>query len=526
MTESIFSEIAVTCIVPSPFQHRRMFDKDALMELAKSIETDGLIQPITVRHLNGEIYELIAGERRWRAVRDFTALSTIAARVLVATDLQARRLCATENLQRADLTSLEEVMALCELVDASLMEFSDEYERLSVVQEPKWRVKALLTKLDADRANKTEYFINKFIDKVQEVFSGLPKPKDWLSFQRNDIPLLFTSSEVQKFALEHKLNKAQTKAINQLKENAPAVFREIATATPERAIERLVELSADPARPPVESKNKDFEDVRDLSADTIRQAAKNHKTIERIQAAMAIEIYPNAPIEYADAPQQPIQPAPNPVKEGDWWQLGRHKLYCGDTSKPEFYQDLPTVDFAFADPPYGVKADEWDANFYWAHDWLIDKAPIVAVTPGIVSIFEFAKKTAMPYRWSMAAWITNGMTRGDVGFGNWIYLSLFANKDTTLFRQAQDVIRCTINIAETDESHHRGRKPAEMMAAILGLYCEATVIDPFLGSGTTLLAAEKTGKACVGGEVSPIYCQRIIERWELLTGEKAVKHGE
>jgi DNA modification methylase len=47
------------------------------------------------------------------------------------------------------------------------------------------------------------------------------------------------------------------------------------------------------------------------------------------------------------------------------------------------------------------------------------------------------------------------------------------------------------------------------------------VIDPFLGSGTTLLAAEETGRVCYGGEVDPIFCSDIISRWEQVTGEKA-----
>ena len=136
-------------------------------------------------------------------------------------DLQARRLCATENLQRADLTSLEEVMALCELVDASLLEFSEDYAPMATIQEPKWRVRALLTKLDSDRRNGTDFFTNKFVGKVVEIFSGLPKPKEWPAFLNHDLPLLFTADEVQQFALEHRLNKAQTKAVDALQKAAP-----------------------------------------------------------------------------------------------------------------------------------------------------------------------------------------------------------------------------------------------------------------------------------------------------------------
>ena len=59
--------------------------------------------------------------------------------------------------------------------------------------------------------------------KVQEIFSGLPKPKDVRSFEGNDLPLLFTASEVQQFALEHRLNKAQTKAVDALQKAALGV---------------------------------------------------------------------------------------------------------------------------------------------------------------------------------------------------------------------------------------------------------------------------------------------------------------
>jgi hypothetical protein len=109
---------------------------------------------------------------------------------------------------------------LWELVDASLLEFSDEYAPLSPIQEPKWRVKSLLMKLDSDEKNGTDYFRNKFVPKVEEIFAGLPKPKDWQSFQKHDLPLLFTANEVQQFALEHKLNKSQTKAVDALQKAA------------------------------------------------------------------------------------------------------------------------------------------------------------------------------------------------------------------------------------------------------------------------------------------------------------------
>ena len=79
-----------------------------------------------------------------------------------------------------------------------------------------------LSKLNSDRANKTNYFIPKFGDKIEEIFSGLPKPKDARKFLENDLVLLFTPAEVQEFALKHRLNKSQTKAVNEMSKAAPA----------------------------------------------------------------------------------------------------------------------------------------------------------------------------------------------------------------------------------------------------------------------------------------------------------------
>jgi len=119
---------------------------------------------------------------------------------------------------RLDQAALEAVMALTELVDASLLfEFGDEYASIGNIQEPKWRVRTLLMKLESDRKNGTDYFSTKFHAKVESIFSGLPKPKEYGPFTRDDLPLLFTASEVQQFALEQArqqgLQHARRKAI-------------------------------------------------------------------------------------------------------------------------------------------------------------------------------------------------------------------------------------------------------------------------------------------------------------------------
>jgi ParB family chromosome partitioning protein len=212
-------------------------------------------------------------------------------------------------------------------------------------------------------------------------------------------------------------------------------------------------------------------------------------------------------------------------KAGDVWQLGGHLLYCGDTSSDAF-QELLTekAALAFADPPYGANVAGYDdSRFYWQHDYLIDNAEIVIVTPGIVSIFELARCTTMPYRWSLAAWITNGMTRGAVGFGNWMYAAVFSSG--SVFRQAQDFSKVTISNSEAADTDHPTRKPTEYVQWIVETFSKPKqlVIDPFLGSGQTLMVCEAQGRRCIGGELDPKFCSQIVARWEAMTKGEAVK---
>ena len=92
---------------PNPDQPRHDFDEEALAELADSISQHGLIQPITVRPLETGYYQIIAGERRWRASR-IAGLKEVPVNVIQADDKKAAQLALIENLQREDLNPLEE----------------------------------------------------------------------------------------------------------------------------------------------------------------------------------------------------------------------------------------------------------------------------------------------------------------------------------------------------------------------------------------------------------------------------------
>lgn len=96
-------------------QPRKAFDPEALEELAESIRQHGILQPLTVRRLQSGYYQIIAGERRWRAAR-LAGLSDVPVVIIEADDKKAMELALIENLQRADLNPIEEALGYQELM--------------------------------------------------------------------------------------------------------------------------------------------------------------------------------------------------------------------------------------------------------------------------------------------------------------------------------------------------------------------------------------------------------------------------
>lgn len=110
--------LPVDSINPSPYQPRRYFDEDKLKELADSIKEKGVLQPVTVRYVEGATkpYELVMGERRLRA-SVIAGQITIRSLIRVLSDEEARELALVENLQRDDLTPMEEARSVRDLVE-------------------------------------------------------------------------------------------------------------------------------------------------------------------------------------------------------------------------------------------------------------------------------------------------------------------------------------------------------------------------------------------------------------------------
>ncbi len=113
---SSINEIPLSQIHPNPNQPRREFDSEALQELADSIREIGIIQPITLRKIDDGTYEIIAGERRWRASQ-MAGLKSIPAYIRTADDENMMEMALIENIQRQDLNAVEIALAYQHLLE-------------------------------------------------------------------------------------------------------------------------------------------------------------------------------------------------------------------------------------------------------------------------------------------------------------------------------------------------------------------------------------------------------------------------
>ncbi|MEE1455649.1 MAG: ParB/RepB/Spo0J family partition protein [Oscillospiraceae bacterium] len=109
LEKSAYQQLPIYKVEPNPEQPRQDFDEEELQALADSITVHGIIQPLTVREMPNGYYQIIAGERRWRAAR-MANLSDVPAVIIEADDKKAMELALIENLQRQDLNPLEEAL--------------------------------------------------------------------------------------------------------------------------------------------------------------------------------------------------------------------------------------------------------------------------------------------------------------------------------------------------------------------------------------------------------------------------------
>jgi hypothetical protein len=183
-------------------------------------------------------------------------------------------------------------------------------------------------------------------------------------------------------------------------------------------------------------------------------------------------------------------------------------IYHGDCREV-----LPSlsVDAVFADPPYGANKAPWDDAP--PTDWLEllpPVAPVVAVSPGQRNLLAMPEIVGdLVYRWTLAAVIANATVRGDLGFGNWIPVLLYARDGVSLYGPRQDTRTFAIRGEMPD---HPSPKPLAVMQWIVDCLPGASIADPFMGSGTTLVAAKSLGRRAIGIETEERYCEIAAQR--------------
>ena len=209
------------------------------------------------------------------------------------------------------------------------------------------------------------------------------------------------------------------------------------------------------------------------------------------------------------------------VVSGDIYSLGNHRLMCGDSTdaaQVERLMNSEKADMVFTDPPYGMGAVENSGVLSKKYRPIEgDASPELAKT-----VFKLFGTT--PGVW----WGANYFCSVLPDAAKWlVWDKNNGGSDQTdcelAWTNLPGVVRQFTLASEKTNRVHPTQKPVALIEWAFG-FCEATnVFDPFLGSGSTLIACEKTNRKCYGMEIDPQYCQVIIDRWEKFTGQKAVK---
>lgn len=218
------------------------------------------------------------------------------------------------------------------------------------------------------------------------------------------------------------------------------------------------------------------------------------------------------------------------VEAGDVYTLGNHRLMCGDSTKEEDVTKLmngQTADLLLTDPPYNVnyeynlyqdnKTEEEYLELCTAFFSLSEKfTNAQIITPGTINLCLWSKIK----KWkSIAPWIKkNAMNNGEISrLRLWEPIIFYG---TFPERRATDLFEHNI---KGEKIEHSCPKPLDLFTDLLNSFQPKSTLDLFGGSGTTIIASEKTNRNCFMMEIDPAYCSVIIERWEAFTGKKAVK---
>jgi DNA modification methylase len=239
------------------------------------------------------------------------------------------------------------------------------------------------------------------------------------------------------------------------------------------------------------------------------------------------------------------------TQAGDLWLLGEHRVLCGDATKKEDVERLmdgQKADMVFTDPPYGV---DYDGGIQFTSEGIktgqrskikndnlsiyLDVIPIMAkYTDGAIYTWFAGTKAKDIYNaidgvgdiHALLIWVKNG------GYGamNAQYKQkhepcLYWKPKGKTMKWCGETTENTIWEIDKDGQNklHPTQKPVALGVKAISNHNADTVLDLFLGSGSTLIACEKTGRKCYGMEIDPHYCDVIVKRWEEFTGKEALR---
>lgn len=232
------------------------------------------------------------------------------------------------------------------------------------------------------------------------------------------------------------------------------------------------------------------------------------------------------------------------TQTGDLWLLGDHRVLCGDSTVSEDVERVmggEKADMVFTDPPYNVQidydthvddlsADEWEAFTLSWYNICRGLSEQVLFTPGTGRgmghpNFQLWYKIAPP-DW-IICWIKkNAVVHSSLGgFNNWEPIFFYGKPKRKI---PQDIYDIPITVqADVADEHgnklHPTPKQVKLWAAVIEDFTEdgGLVCDPFLGSGTTLIAADQLNRKCYGLEIAPKYCDVIVKRYINHVGSSA-----
>ncbi len=258
-------------------------------------------------------------------------------------------------------------------------------------------------------------------------------------------------------------------------------------------------------------------------------------SLDEINALTPLEVEPGLTDEDA-VPEAPEEPT---TRLGDVWILGQHRLMCGDSTSIDAVEKLmdgQKAEMVFTDPPYGY---EYESNYQDKHsvlmndDVMLDFAQTAyAATEENAALYicgsfqtlstwiDYVDKH-FKYK-NLIVWKKNNWSMGDLkgSFAGQHELIIFAHKGRVdiIGKRDPDVW----SFDRVPPKIHPTQKPIELIEYAMSKVASKTVLDLFGGSGSTLIACEKTARQCRMMELDPKYCDVIVKRWQDYTGNQAI----